>query len=130
MNSKKVWDTDDVHSLNDLLDNKKISEAMLGRVVAIVGINGEELGADQQTWKSRIIFQGSNVRTKSGTSAADLFEEVSNAPASFAAARAALAVAALKGFSATLRDAETAYLQASIDTPTRNPTCVELPRKW
>ena len=58
------------------------------------------------------------------------FEETSNAPASFAAARAALGVAALKGFNASLRDAETAYLQAVIDTLTRIPTFVELPREW
>ena len=78
---------------------------MLGRAFAILGIKGEELGDVLKAWKARIIFQGSNVRTKTGTSAADLFEQVSNAPASFTAARAALAVAALKGFSATLRDA-------------------------
>ena len=107
-----------------------ISEAMLGRAFQILGVKGEELGKDLQVWKGRIVFQGSNVRTKSGTSAADLFEEVSNAPASFAAVRVGLAVAALKGFKATLRDAESAYFQALIDTPTRTPTFVELPREW
>ena len=30
----------------------------------------------------------------------------------------------------SFRDAETAYLQAVIDTPTRTPTFVELPREW
>ena len=75
-------------------------------------------------------FQGSDVRTKTGTSAADLFEEVSNVPTSFAATRAAFAVAAMKGFSATLRDAETAYLQPPINTPTRIPIFVELPWGW
>ena len=76
------------------------------------------------------MFQGSNVRTKIGTSAHDFFEDVSNALASFAAARAAVAVSAMKGFSAILRDAEAAYLQAPIDTPTRMTTFVELPREW
>ena len=70
------------------------------------------------------------MRTKTGTSASDLFEETSNAPASFAATRAAIAVAAMQGFNASLRDAETAYLQAVIDTPTRTPTFVELLREW
>ena len=130
MNSKKVWDVDDVYSLDDLLKDKKISQAMLGCAFAILGIRGEEPVDGLKSWKARIVFQGSNVRTKTGTSAADIFEEVSSAPASFAAARAALAVAALKGFSATLRDAETAYLHALIDTPTRTPTFVELPREW
>ena len=119
-----------MYSLGDLLKDKNISEAMLGRVLAILGIKGAELAATLQQWKARIVFQGSNVRTKSGTSAHDLFEDVSNAPASFAAARAAVAVAVTKGFSANLRDAETAYLQAFIDTPTRTPTFVELPSEW
>ena len=61
---------------------------------------------------------------------ADISEETSNAPASFAAARAALGVAALRGFTAILRDAETAYLQAVIDTRARTPTFFELPREW
>ena len=97
---------------------------------AILGIKGEELGEDAQQWKARVVLQGSNIRTKSGVSAADLFEEVANAPASFAAARAALAVAALTGRAVSLRDAEAAYLQALIDTPFRIPTYVELPREW
>ena len=103
---------------------------MFGRVFSILGIKNEELGDDQKIWKARCVFQGSNVRTKTGTSAADLFVEGSNAPASFAATRAAIGVAALRGFNASLRDAETAYLQAVIDTPTRTPTFVELPREW
>ena len=101
---------------------------MLGRAFAILSIKGKELGDDLNTWKARIVFQGSNVFTKTRTS--DLREAVSNAPMSFAAARAALAVAALKGFSGSSRDAETAYLQALIDTATRTPPFVELLRVW
>ena len=43
MNGKKLWDVNDVYSLDDLLKDKNISEAMLGRVFAILGIKGEEL---------------------------------------------------------------------------------------
>ena len=71
-----------------------------------------------------------NVRAKTETSAIELFRETSNAPASFAATRAALGVAAMRGFNASLRDAETAYVQAAIDSPSRTPTFVELPREW
>ena len=110
LRTKQVWDVDDVYSLQDLLKDPAISEAMLGRVFAILGIKGEELEKYKQQWKARIVFQGSNVRTKTGTSATDLYEEVSNAPASFAAARAALGAAAWKGFDATVRDAESAFL--------------------
>ena len=122
--------TGEVYSLIDILRNPKIPEAMFGCVFFILGIKNEELGDDQKVWKARCVFQGSNVRTKTGTSATDLFEETSNAPASFAATRAALGVAAMKCFNASLRDAETAYLQAVIDSPTRTPTFVELPRDW
>ena len=83
MNSKNVWDVDDFDSLKDLLRDKQVSKAMLGRAFAILGIKGEELGDELKAWKARIVFPGSIVRTKTGTSAADLFEEVSNAPASF-----------------------------------------------
>ena len=125
MNSKKVWDTDEVYSLTDILRNPKIPEAMFGRVFSILGIKHEELGDDQKIWKARCVFQGSNLRTR--TSAADLFEETSDAPAPFAATIAAFGVAALRGFNASRRDADTAYLQAVIDTPTRTPT---LPDSW
>ena len=85
MDSKKVWDVDDVYSLKDLLNHKDIPEAMLGRVFSILGVKNEELGKAVKAWKARCVFQGSNVRTKTGTSAADLFDETSNAPTSFAA---------------------------------------------
>lgn len=130
MKSKRVWDLDDVYFLPDLLRGPKISEAMLGRVCSILVVKGEELGPDERVWKARIVFQGSNIGTKSGTFAADLFEEVSDAPASFLAARTALGVAALRGFRATLRDAESAFWQALIDTGARTPTFVELPCDW
>ena len=41
MNGKNVWDVDDVYSLDDLSKDKNISEAMLGRVFAILDIKGE-----------------------------------------------------------------------------------------
>ena len=125
---RPVWDVNDVYSLADLYKDPNLSEAMLGRVFAILGIKGAE--TQDPEWKGRIVFQGSNIRTKTGVSAVDLFEEVANAPASFAAARTALAVGALKGMDATLRDAEAAYLQALIDATHRVPTFVELPREW
>ena len=87
MKSNKVWDEEGVHSLKDLLRDKSITEAILGRAFAILAIKGEELSDELKTWKARIVFQGSNVRTQTGTSAADLFKRASNAPASFAAAR-------------------------------------------
>ena len=96
MDSKKVWDTGEVYSLKDILHNPDLPEAMFGRVFSILCIKNDELGDDQKLWKVRCVFEGSNVRTKTGTLAADLFEETSNAPASFAAARAAVGVGVLR----------------------------------
>lgn len=110
MEKRKVWDVDDVHSLYDLLKYPSISEAMLGRAFQMLGVKGDELDAEHQFWKGRIAFQGSNVRTKTGTSAADLYEEISNAPASFAASRLGMGIGALRGFQGSLRDAESACL--------------------
>ena len=72
MNSKNVWNTGEVYSLFDILRNPKIPKAMFGRVFFILGIEHDELGADQQIWKARCVFQGSNVRTKTGIYAAEL----------------------------------------------------------
>ena len=66
---------------------------MFGRVFFILGVTNEKLGDDQQIWKARCVFQGSNVRTNTGSSAVEFFNETINAPASFAATRAALGVA-------------------------------------
>ena len=112
MHKRGVWDENDVYSLSDLLKSPNISEAMLGRAFQILGIKGEELpeGHPERVWKARIVFQGSNVHTKTGTPATELYDEIWNAPATFAAARCGLAVGAMKGFASTLRDTEGAYL--------------------
>ena len=80
--------------------------------------------------KFRAVFQGSNVRTKTGTAAVNLYEEVSNNPASFVAIRCALALAILTKLSASVCDALQAYLQAPIHDGRRIETWVELPQGW
>ena len=48
MDAKKVWDTNGVYSLKNILRNSKIPEAMFGRVFSILGIKNEGLGEDQK----------------------------------------------------------------------------------
>ena len=48
--------------------------------------------------KCRAVFQGSNVRTKTGRSPHDICGEISSAPSSLTAARVTLAASILKGF--------------------------------
>ena len=80
--------------------------------------------------KARAVFQGSNVRTKKGRATTDIHEEVSNAPASLAAARCCIPVVILQQMVVTFRGVEQAYLQARADAPDRVPSLVELPRDW
>ena len=110
--------------VDDLYKDKRYPDAMIGRVFGIMGVKGDEtrvLGA-QLDMKFRGVFQGNNVRTKSGTSAFELYEEISNSPASFTASRLVLGCAAVKKLRVTFRDALLAYLQAHIDAPNRVST--------
>ena len=83
MEKRGVWDTSDVYSLRDLYKTPNLSECMLGRVFQIIGIKGDELadGDPERTRKARIVFQGSNVHTETGTAALELYEEISTASA-------------------------------------------------
>jgi hypothetical protein len=125
-----TFEMDSPMELDSLWHNIAIKEAMVGRVFCILRERNAELTEALQTWKARAVFQGNNIRTKSGVDAAQLFQEVANALASFVAARCTLAAAALKGLSVTLRDALHAFLQSRIDGKGRVQTYAELPRSW
>ena len=117
-NSKGTWDLSSVREFADLMKDPVYPEALVGRVFGILGIKNAERQSTMQAdleWKYRSVFQGNNIRTKSGVAAHELFDEVSNAPASFTAARCALAAAALLRKSATVRDALQAYLPLEVD---------------
>ena len=103
---------------------------MVGRGLGILGVKSAELTPAEIIWKYRAVFQGSDIMTKSGISAAGLFQEISNAPASFTGVRTLLAIAVLLGFDVTVRDALQAYLQARIDGEDRTQTWIELPKEW
>eukprot|EP00959_Pyramimonas_sp_CCMP1952_P010516 220382-Pyramimonas_sp.AAC.1 len=96
---------------------------MTGRIFGILGeTNAEAERAEDRRMKFRAVFQGSNIRTKTGTAAVNLYEEVSNSQASFVAIRCTMAVAILKRLSITVRDALQAYLQARINVDGRIET--------
>ncbi|CAK0819868.1 unnamed protein product [Prorocentrum cordatum] len=107
------------------------AEVMTGRIFGILGeTNAEVERAEDRRMKFRAVFQGSNIRTETGTAAVNLYEEVSNSPASFVAIRCTMAAAILKRLSITVRDALQAYLQARINVDGRIETWVEIPREW
>ena len=126
--SRNTFDMSTVREYGDLMRGPTIPEVMVGRVFNILGVKNSELEEEARIWKARSVFQGNQISTKSGVSAAELFTEVANAPASFVAARCGIATAALKRLSITFRDALQAYLQSSISGEGRTPTWAELPR--
>ena len=125
-----TWDESTVREFSDLMRDPTKKEVMHGRIFGILGNKNDECDASLQEMKYRSVFQGSNIRTKTGVSAIDLFEEVSSAPASFTAIRCALAAAVLRGLVVSVRDALQAYLQARINTPDRIETWVSLPPEY
>ena len=98
-----TWDESTVREFRDLMRDPTKKEVMSGRVFGILGNKNDELPESEQSLKYRAVFQGSNIRTKTGISAIELFEEVSNAPASFTAVRCALAAAVLRKLSVSVR---------------------------
>ena len=90
-----TFDYDSVRSYKDWMNDVEIPEAMVGRVFCILGRKNSEFEGtereDEATLKCRGVFQGSNVRTKTGRAAHDIYEEVTNAPAALAAARCMVA---------------------------------------
>ena len=125
---RTTWDEYNAREYRDLMTDKNIPEVMLGLVFGILGEKNAE--CNDSSYKYRAVFQGSNVRTKTGIDAIDLYQEISSSPVSFVSVRCTLAIAILKCLGITICDALQAYLQARIDGPDRVPTWVELPKDW
>jgi hypothetical protein len=97
----------------------------------MIGADGR---AAEMKYKARGVLAGNSIQSKC-TLAHELFQEVAQTPASLVSARAALAAGTIRGHRATVRDATTAYLQASLKTHFKDgserPTqWVRLPRSW
>ena len=80
--------------------------------------------------RCRVVFTAPRARTNSGFDPHTIYNEVSSAPVTFQAARACRAVGALRGFVESSRDAEVAYLQASLKRPGSLRTFVALPESF
>lgn len=125
-----TWDIYDGEENADLMRDPGKHGVMHGRVFDIHSVKNAECEKEVQECKYRSVFQGSDIRTKTGTSAIELFEQVSNSPASFTALRGILSAAVLIGFQVSTRDAHQAYLHAKQHTATRIETWVSLPRDY
>jgi len=123
-----TWDITRVRELSAWMADPAYTEVVVGRAFVTLGIKDAESGTHR--WRARAVYQGSNVWTRSGKSVYEVFEDVSNSPASLTAARCAFGVSLLRGLTATYRDAKDAYLQAKFVVEPTIANLVLLPRSW
>ena len=129
----KVWDEGQVEEWSTLVaraESEK-TQVVMGRLFPIIGLKHSE-DARIAKYKARVVFDGrlSQMKTGSGISPVDLFTEISSTPASMQSARLVMGLGCARGHELTTRDAEQAYVQASIDGHNRPATWVVLPRPW
>ena len=126
-----TWDESTVMEWSEVAARAKTkgTKAHVGRIFEICVEKGSELPAGDagRKYKGRVVFQGNQVRDESFDYA--IFGEVSSAPSTMQAGRAADAYGLLRGHGIQQADAESAYTQADITGDT--PTYVELPEhRW
>jgi hypothetical protein len=138
LEQQETWDLTTVREWSAVRSDPALPEATVARLFVIMGRKGDEMADTANTaevkYKARGVLAGNNIQSK-GTPAHELFTEVAQTPASLTSARAALAAGALKGHRGTVRDATTAYLQASLKTHNLDGTAaptqwVRLPKSW
>jgi hypothetical protein len=139
LDAQTTWDYTTVREWAHVRSDVLLPEATVARLFVIMGRKGDEITdesgrASEVKYKARGVLAGNSIQSKS-TPAHELFTEVAQTPASLTSARAALAAGALKGHRGTVRDATTAYLQASLKTHKPDGTAlptqwVRLPRSW
>ena len=95
-----------------------------------LGVKFAEMAKSERKFRARAVYKGHNIWSRSGWSVCEIFDEVSNSPSSFTAARTAMAVGMMRGMRASFWDASNAYLQALIDVEPGVVNLVELPRSW
>ena len=106
--------------------DKSLPEATVARLFIIMGQKEAESGQAGK-YKARGVMAGNAIQTKASL-VTTLFQDVAQTPASLVTARAALAAGALSGFEATVRDAQSAYLQAPLKT--HNQDGSRKPSQW
>lgn len=123
----RVWNPAEVREWSEVKADARFADAMMGGLFVLLGEKAAEDGG-QATIKARAVFRGDVISTKSGVAAHLLFQEVASSPAAMQTSRAIMAIAALRGWDLTIKDAEQAFLQSPMDQATRTTTFVRLPR--
>eukprot|EP00971_Amphidinium_carterae_P196351 3895817-Amphidinium_carterae.4 len=86
LHQKNVWDHSSVMEYGSLMSDPNKAEVMIGRVFGIMGEKFCEENNEKKQYKGRIVFQGSNITTKTGNSPVELFAELANSPTTFTSA--------------------------------------------
>ena len=123
-----TWNLKGVIELNDLMkQTRETGEGViLGGVHPVMYQKNSE-NPEQASLRVRIVFTAPRAKTSSGLDPHTIYQEISSAPVTFQAARATRAVGAVRGFRESTRDAESAYLQASLKRKGSPRTFVALP---
>ena len=130
LRSAGAWDESVVVELSQLKaqsqrDKKKVH---IGRIFELCHEKGSELplGDPARKFKGRVVFMGNQVRDEQNNTA--IFSELSSAPATMEAAKAADVYSLLPGHSGQTADGDMAYIQARLEG---TETWVLLPRhRW
>ena len=107
---------------------QKNEKVHIGRISEICVEKGSELpeGHPERKFKGRVVFQGNNVKDENWDVA--MFHELSSAPATMQAAKAADAYGLLAGHAIECADGEQAYIQSKLGG---TPTMIRLPKeRW
>ncbi len=125
-----TWDESGVKEWKEVSEEarRKGETVHVGLIFELCTEKGSELpdGDPGKKYKGRVVFQGNEVRDQNFDYA--MFDELSSAPATMAAAKAADAFGGLKGHATEQADAEQAYIQAKLGG---KPTWVRLPKdRW
>lgn len=89
--------------------------------------NYEDPDVNNHRWKGRIVLGGHAIKTATGEWAA--FNDLGSVPSTMAAARIALAIAALiPGCRVLQSDCIRAYIQACMDAPNGEVTFIVIPK--
>ena len=98
---RRTWDLEAVREYYDLTNDPTKAEVMVGSGLGILSAKNVKL-TQGMICTYRAVFQSSDIRTKTGIFVVDLFQEVSNSPASFVTVRCILASVVLLGLSVTI----------------------------
>ena len=125
-----AWDESSVQELVDLKSSAKRSgkKVHIGRIFELCHEKGSELpeGHPGRKFKGRVVFMGNQVRDEENNVA--IFNELSSAPATMEAAKAADIYSLLPGHSGQTADGDMAYIQARLEG---TETWVLLPKhRW